>query len=128
MKDFLDDLNPQLMATIEKEFEKVDGQQAPVPTRTQADVSPVVATGGQSKAADPMEELYPRVDIDRLLVGTTILADSKSDAWKTRKEALEKFQGLLEANKRFKPNLGTIFALASCTNFQQFFQVILVKS
>ncbi|CAG8611966.1 10009_t:CDS:2, partial [Acaulospora colombiana] len=108
VKDFLDDLNPQLMGTIEKEFEKVDGQTAPEPTRTQADVAPVVASGGQSKAADPMEELYPRVDIDRLLVGTTILADSKSDAWKARKEALEKFQGLLEANKRFKPNLGDI--------------------
>jgi cytoskeleton-associated protein 5 len=107
VKDFLDDLNPQLMATIEKEFEKVDGQAAPEPTRTQADVAPVTSGGGgSSKAADPMEELYPRVDIDRLLVGTTILADSKSDAWKARKEALEKLQGLLEANKRFKPNLG----------------------
>ncbi|KAG8823574.1 Microtubule-associated protein, microtubule dynamics during spindle orientation, partial [Serendipita sp. 399] len=109
VKDFLDDLNPQLMATIEKEFEKVEGQAAPVPTRTQADVSPVASGGGgSSKAADPMEELYPRVDIDRLLVGTTILADSKSEAWKSRKEALEKLQGLLEANKRFKPTLGDI--------------------
>ncbi len=94
------------MGTIEKEFEKVDGQPAPVPTRTQADVSPAAATGGSSKVADPMEELYPRVDIDKLMVGTTILVDSKSDAWKTRKEALEKLQGILEANKRFKPNLG----------------------
>lgn len=101
------------MATIEKEFEKVDGQIAPVPTRTQADVSPVAATGKQAKRADPMEELYPRVDIDRLMVGTTILADSKSDAWKTRKEALEKLQGLLEANKRFKPNLGMHLMSAS---------------
>ncbi|CAG7849449.1 Spindle pole body component alp14 AltName: Full=Altered polarity protein 14 [Serendipita indica DSM 11827] len=109
IKDFLDGVNPQLMATIEKEFEKVEGQEAPVPTRTQADVSPVTSSGGSaSKGADPMEELYPRVDIDRLLVGTTILADSKSDAWKSRKEALEKLQGLLEANKRFKPNLGDI--------------------
>ncbi|KAG8755464.1 Microtubule-associated protein, microtubule dynamics during spindle orientation, partial [Serendipita sp. 396] len=108
VKDFLDDLNPQLMATIDKEFEKVEGQAAPVPARTQADVSPVTATGGTSKAADPMEELYPRVDIDRLLSGTTILVDSKSDAWKSRKEGLEKLQGLLEANKRFKPTLGDI--------------------
>jgi cytoskeleton-associated protein 5 len=104
----LDDVNPQLMATIEKEFENTEGQAAPVPTRTQVDVAPVASGGGQSKAADPMEELYPRVDIDRLLVGTTILADSKSDAWKSRKEALEKFQGLLEASKRFKPTLGEI--------------------
>lgn len=98
------------MSTIEKEFEKVEGQAAPEPTRTQVDVAPVTSGGGGGggggKAADPMEELYPRVDIDRLLVGTTILADSKSDAWKSRKEGLEKLQGLLEANKRFKPTLG----------------------
>lgn len=97
------------MGTIEKEFEKVEGQAAPVPTRTQVDVQPVAAAGGSSKVADPMEELYPRVDIDKLMVGTTILVDSKSDAWKTRKEALEKLQGLLEANKRFKSNLGMCF-------------------
>ena len=97
------------MTTIEKEFEKVEGQEAPVPTRTQVDVAPVTSGGGAaSKGADPMEELYPRVDIDRLLVGTSILADSKSDAWKSRKEALEKLQGLLEASKRFKSNLGEI--------------------
>lgn len=98
------------MTTIEKEFEKVDGQVAPTPTRTQADVAAVSSSsGGGAKAADPMEELYPRVDIDRLLAGTNILADSKSDAWKTRKEALEQFQGLLEANKRYKPALGMAF-------------------
>lgn len=129
VKDFLDDLNPQLMATIEKEFEKVDGQSAPEPTRTQADAAPVTSSVGAAKAADPMEELYPRVDIDRLMAGTTILADSKSDAWKSRKEAMEKLQGLLEANKRFKPTLGTWFHhklplwVSSCG-----FQAILVKS
>jgi cytoskeleton-associated protein 5 len=106
----LDGLNPQLLTTIEKEFDKVDGQEAPVPTRTQVDVAPATTGGGGgAAAANPMEDLYPRVDIDRLMVGTSILADSKSDAWKSRKEALEQFQGLLEANKRFKPNLGQFF-------------------
>jgi cytoskeleton-associated protein 5 len=128
VKDFLDDLNPQLMATIEKEFEKVDGQIAPAPTKTQVDVSPVVATGKAAKVADPMEELYPRVDIDKLMVGTTILADSKSDAWKTRKEALERLQGLLEANKRFKANLGMHFMATLSEFLIESLQVILVKS
>lgn len=95
------------MQTIEKEFEKVEGQAAPAPTRTQADVSSVPQTNGKAKAGgDPMEELYPRVEIDRLLVGTPILANAKSDAWKSRKEALEQLQGLLEANKRFKSTMG----------------------
>ena len=79
-----------------------------MPTRLQEDVSAAPQTNGKAKAgADPMEELYPRVEIDRLLVGTSILANAKSDAWKSRKEALEQLQGLLEANKRFKPTMGT---------------------
>lgn len=103
------------MTNIEKEFDKVEGQAAPEPIRTQADVVPVAASKGGAQAANPMEELYPRVDIDRLLVGTSILADSKSDAWKSRKEALEQFQGLLEANKRFKPSLGRYHIKLSLT-------------
>jgi cytoskeleton-associated protein 5 len=96
------------MQTIDKEFEKVEGQAAPTPIRTQEDVSPAPQTNGKAKAGgDPVEELYPRVEIDRLLVGTPILANAKSDAWKSRKEALEQLQGLLEANKRFKPTMGT---------------------
>jgi cytoskeleton-associated protein 5 len=96
------------MQTIDKEFEKVEGQAAPAPTRTQADISVAPQTNGKVKAGgDPMEELYPRVEIDRLLSGTQILTNAKSDAWKSRKEALEQLQGLLEANKRFKPTMGT---------------------
>jgi len=55
-----------------------------------------------------MDDLFPRVEIDGLLKGTTILADSKSDAWKSRKEALEALQALLDqgANKRLKPSIG----------------------
>ena len=47
----MDGLNPQLLANIEKEFEKVDGQAAPVPTRTQVDVAPVATGGGGGGAA-----------------------------------------------------------------------------
>lgn len=55
-----------------------------------------------------MDDLFPRVDIDSLMKGTAILADSKSDAWKTRKEGLETLQAILDqgANKRLKANMG----------------------
>ena len=54
-----------------------------------------------------LDDLFPRVDIDGLLKGTTILADAKSDAWKTKKEALETLQAILDqgANKRLKPTM-----------------------
>ena len=106
----MEDLNPQLLSTILSEFDKVEGTPAPQPTREQEDVRNVTPATGTSKGvtADPMDELFPRVDLDSLMKGTTILADSKSDAWKTKKEGLETLQAILDqgANKRLKPNMG----------------------
>lgn len=112
MKDLLEDLNPQLLATILSEFDKVEGTSAPQPTRTSADVSEVAtsAPGKGASSGDPLDELFPRVEIDSLLKGTTVLSDAKSDAWKTKKEALETLQAILDqgANKRLKPNMGAL--------------------
>ena len=106
----MEDLNPQLLNTILSEFDKVEGTQAPQPTREQEDVKNLAPVNGSTKgaAADPMDELFPRVDLDSLLKGTTILADSKSDAWKTKKEGLATLQAILDqgANKRLKPSMG----------------------
>ncbi|KAG8985770.1 Microtubule-associated protein, microtubule dynamics during spindle orientation [Tulasnella sp. JGI-2019a] len=111
IKDLLQDLNPQLLATIDTEFSKVDGQTPPVPTRFSADIAATTTTGkGRGAGADALDELFPRVDLDKLLTGTSILADAKSESWKTRKEALELLQSILDvgANKRLKPNMGDI--------------------
>ncbi|KZT26231.1 ARM repeat-containing protein [Neolentinus lepideus HHB14362 ss-1] len=116
IKDLLGDLNPQLMNTIISEFDKVEGNAAPVPTRTQKDLASMSTSGeasGKSGAAagpNPLDDLFPRVEIDGLLKGTTILADAKSDAWKTKKEALEILQATLDQgpNKRLKPTMGEI--------------------
>jgi cytoskeleton-associated protein 5 len=114
IKDLLEDLNPQLLATIQSEFDKAEGQSPPEPTRTSADVAAMTTTSGPAggkggaTAADPLDDLFPRVELDSLLKGTTILADAKSDAWKTKKEALETLQAILDqgSNKRLKPNMG----------------------
>jgi cytoskeleton-associated protein 5 len=68
------------------------------------------ASGGLSGGGDALDELFPRVELDSLLKGTTILAGAKSDAWKTKKEALEGLQAILDqgANKRLKPSMGMI--------------------
>ena len=108
--------------TITAEFDKVEGTPAPVPTRTSADVANMATTSGagtgkaSAGGGDPLDDLFPRVEIDGLLKGTTILADAKSDAWKTKKEALETLQAILDqgANKRLKPTMGK---LASCPCF-----------
>ncbi|KAI5124542.1 hypothetical protein M0805_003064 [Coniferiporia weirii] len=114
VKDLLGDVNPQLLATIHSEFDKVEGKPAPEPTRTSLDVQNLAASSGSGKgptaSAGAMDDLFPRVELDGLLKGTTILADAKSDAWKTKKEALETLQAILDQgpNKRLKPNMGDI--------------------
>lgn len=110
IKDLLEDLNPQLLTTIQSEFDKVEGQAAPEPTRSSVDLAslPQSSSGKAGQMADPMDDIFPRVEIDKLLAGTTILTDAKSEAWKTRKEALEALQSILDvgANKRLKPTMG----------------------
>jgi len=111
VKDLIEDLNPQLLNTITSEFDKVEGQAAPEPSRLSVDLAnlaPESSKDSKSGGADPMDDLFPRVEIDGLLKGTTILADAKSDAWKTKKEALEALQAILDqgSNKRLKPSMG----------------------
>lgn len=90
----------------------MEGQTAPEPCRASADLANVAAEPGASPGpaggADPLDDLFPRIELDGLFKGTTILTDAKSDAWKTKKEALEALQGLLDqgSNKRLKPNMG----------------------
>ncbi|THU90725.1 ARM repeat-containing protein [Dendrothele bispora CBS 962.96] len=111
VKDLLEDLNPQLLNTITSEFDKVDGIAPPEPIRISTDVA-AMPTASSSKGAvsggDALDDLFPRVEFDSLLKGTTILADSKSDAWKTKKEALEMLQSILDqgSNKRLKSAIG----------------------
>ncbi|SCV69035.1 BQ2448_2055 [Microbotryum intermedium] len=110
---FLQDLNPQLLTTIESEFAKVAGEAPPEPTRVGADTAVAASAaaagpGGKGKGAaggsdDPLDDLFPRVELDRLIPGSAIsgLGDS---LWKTRKESLETIQSILEGNKRLKPS------------------------
>lgn len=112
ISNFLQDLNPQLLSTIESEFGKIAGERPPTPTRRSADlqsnVGDVNGKKGKEKAVssgDPLDELFPRVDLDRLVSSATIKA-CDDPAWKIRKEALTTVQDILEQNKRLKPNLG----------------------
>lgn len=123
IKAFLEDVNPQLLSTIQSEFDKVDGQAAPVPTRVCADVAaaPATKSGGKGKAGggDPLDELFPRVDLEKLVSATSIIADANAEPWKTRKEALESLQAILDVgtNKRLKPNLGNAVFLVHVVSF-----------
>lgn len=108
---FLEDLNPQLQTTINSEFAKVEGQSAPEPTRTSADLKEVAASGGGSSAgvaSNPLDDILPRVDLDKLVASTTAVSGSASANWKDRKEGLEGLAALLDvkSNSRLKSNMG----------------------
>ncbi|EJD44042.1 ARM repeat-containing protein [Auricularia subglabra TFB-10046 SS5] len=113
IKDLVQDLNPQLLATITSEFDKAEGTPAPTPTRQSAEAAAAPAGGAAGKSGggggDPLDDLFPRVELDKL-VSAAMLSDAKSDAWKSRKEALESLQAILDvgANKRLKPTMGEI--------------------
>ncbi|KAH8117420.1 microtubule associated protein [Phellopilus nigrolimitatus] len=114
VKELLGEINPQLLATIQSEFDKAEGKPAPEPTRISIDVQNMGSSSGSSKVAavgmDAMDDLFPRVELDGVMKGTAVLSGAKSDAWKTKKEALETLQAILDQgpNKRLKPNMGEI--------------------
>ncbi|KAJ3412335.1 Microtubule-associated protein, microtubule dynamics during spindle orientation [Chytridiales sp. JEL 0842] len=101
IRTFVTDLNPQLLATIDAEFEKVANREAPQPTRAQTQTE-------ESASADPTEDLFPRVDISTQITPTLI--DKLGDAnWKIRKEGLDEVAAIIEStNKRMKSNLGDL--------------------
>lgn len=119
IKDFLEDLNPQLLGTIQSEFDKVEGQEPPNPVRFSLDLANVGLTGisgAHGTSSDPLDDLFPRVELDKLITGTSVLSDARSDNWKTRKEALETLQGILDLgqNKRLKPSMGRSIDSLTC--------------
>ncbi|KAI5480254.1 microtubule associated protein [Pseudohyphozyma bogoriensis] len=109
VSSFLQDLNPTLLTTIEGEFAKVASESPPEPTRFSADnavaAGPSGGKGGAgvgAGAGDALDDLFPRVDLEKLVSAATISGCNDAN-WKMRKEALESIQATLEANKRLKP-------------------------
>ena len=103
---FLEDLNPQLLTTINSEFAKVDGQSPPEPVKFSAELQATSGgKGGGVSGSDPMDELVPRTDLEKLVSGS-LVADCRSDAWKTRKAALEAILAVVKSNPRLKPSMG----------------------
>jgi cytoskeleton-associated protein 5 len=109
LSTFLEDLNPALVNTINGEFDKVATQAAPEPTRESADWAEIEqASGGAAGGSDALDELNPRMDLNKIVASTTVLKDAKSDSWKERKAAFEALNAELERNSRLKPEMGEL--------------------
>lgn len=99
IRTFVQDLNPQLLATIDSEFEKAAAKAPPKPTKEQT-------LDATADVGDSTEDLFPRVDISGQVSGK-LVEEMGNAQWKVRKEALDELTKIIEAaNKRIKPNLG----------------------
>ncbi|KAJ3162133.1 Microtubule-associated protein, microtubule dynamics during spindle orientation [Geranomyces michiganensis] len=99
VRQFVVDVNPQLLQTIDAEFEKAAAKSPPVITKQ----APAVT----QDATSVEDDLFPRVDITTEV--TSAVIDMLGDPqWKVRKEGLDEVARIVEAsNKRIQPNLGT---------------------
>ncbi len=119
---FVADLNPQLRTTIEGEIEKAASNPPPAPVRfgdeTKAPSSKAAAGSAAAAGAgapaqdngvdeDMLDELVPRVDLDRLVPATAIARMGDAN-WKERKEGLEEVLGVVNANSRLKGNMAEL--------------------
>ncbi|KAJ3121227.1 Cytoskeleton associated protein 5 [Nowakowskiella sp. JEL0407] len=99
IRTLIQDVNPQLLTTIDAEFEKVAARGPVVATRVQQ-----VEEGDAAET----EEIIPRVDISNKI--TPQLIEQLADAqWKTRQAALDQVIEILDgANRKIKSNIGDL--------------------
>ncbi|KAJ7414700.1 Cytoskeleton-associated protein 5 [Willisornis vidua] len=111
LRMFFEDEKPALLSQIDAEFEKMQGQTAPAPTRG---ISRHSAGGGDDGEEEEQEEvgndvvdLLPRTDIgDKITAELVSKIGDKN--WKIRKEGLDEVTSILNEAKFIQPNIGEL--------------------
>ncbi|KAJ7406101.1 Cytoskeleton-associated protein 5 [Pitangus sulphuratus] len=111
LRMFFEDEKPALLSQIDAEFEKMQGQTAPTPTRG---ISRHSAGGGDDGEEEEQEEvgndvvdLLPRTDIgDKITAELVSKIGDKN--WKIRKEGLDEVTSILNEAKFIHPNIGEL--------------------
>ncbi|KAI8910955.1 armadillo-type protein [Gorgonomyces haynaldii] len=99
VRDLLNDLSPQVLATVDAEFEKVAAQ------------SPIKPKKVVPEAVSISDELFPKVDLSAFL--TQQLIDRMGDsAWKERKAALDEIVQKVNEARNIHPQLPSDFVTA----------------
>ncbi|XP_059675319.1 cytoskeleton-associated protein 5 isoform X2 [Gavia stellata] len=120
LRMFFEDEKPALLSQIDAEFEKMQGQTAPAPTRG---ISRHSGGGGddgeeeeQEDVANDVVDLLPRTDIgDKITAELVSKIGDKN--WKIRKEGLDEVTSIINDAKFIQPNIGELpIALKSRLN------------
>ncbi|PKK31197.1 cytoskeleton associated protein 5 [Columba livia] len=113
LRMFFEDEKPALLSQIDAEFEKMQGQTAPAPTRG---ISRQSVAGGDDGEEEEQEEvgndvvdLLPRTDIgDKITAELVSKIGDKN--WKIRKEGLDEVTSIINEAKFIEPNIGELLA------------------
>ncbi|NWW39021.1 CKAP5 protein, partial [Panurus biarmicus] len=111
LRMFFEDEKPALLSQIDAEFEKMQGQTAPAPTRG---ISRHSVGGGDEGEEEEQEEvgndavdLLPRTDIgDKITAELVSKIGDKN--WKIRKEGLDEVTSIINEAKFIQPNIGEL--------------------
>ncbi|KAM4603075.1 cytoskeleton-associated protein 5-like [Polymixia lowei] len=111
LRMFFEDEKAALLSQIDAEFQKMQGQTPPAPTRGSAKKSE-----DQEKGEEPEEQegdeadvvdLLPRADISDKITGQ-MLAKIGDKNWKIRKEGLDEMAAVISEAKLVKPTVGDL--------------------
>ncbi|XP_061853782.1 cytoskeleton-associated protein 5 isoform X2 [Colius striatus] len=111
LRMFFEDEKPALLSQIDAEFEKMQGQTAPAPTRGLSKHSAVTGDDGeeeeQEDVGSDVVDLLPRTDIgDKITAELVSKIGDKN--WKIRKEGLDEVTSIINDAKFIQPNIGEL--------------------
>ncbi|XP_014805790.1 PREDICTED: cytoskeleton-associated protein 5 [Calidris pugnax] len=111
LRMFFEDEKPALLSQIDAEFEKMQGQTAPAPTRGISRHSGGSGDDGeeeeQEEVVNDVVDLLPRTDIgDKITAELVSKIGDKN--WKIRKEGLDEVTSIINDAKFIQPNIGEL--------------------
>ncbi|KAM7003260.1 cytoskeleton-associated protein 5 isoform 2-T4 [Tautogolabrus adspersus] len=116
LRMFFEDEKPALLAQIDAEFEKMQGQSPPAPTRLTKRAAAVDAgddgeeqeeDGGGAGGGQDIMDLLPRTDIgDKITLDLVSKIEDKN--WKIRKEGLDETAAIISEAKFITANIGDL--------------------
>ncbi|NXR28460.1 CKAP5 protein, partial [Cinclus mexicanus] len=111
LRMFFEDEKPALLSQIDAEFEKMQGQTAPAPTRGISRHSVGGVDDGeeeeQEEVGNDVVDLLPRTDIGEKITAELVSKIGDKN-WKIRKEGLDEVTSIINEAKFIQPNIGEL--------------------
>uniref|UniRef100_A0A8C5LHG6 Cytoskeleton-associated protein 5 n=1 Tax=Jaculus jaculus TaxID=51337 RepID=A0A8C5LHG6_JACJA len=111
LRMFFEDEKPALLSQIDAEFEKMQGQSPPAPTRGISKHSISATDEGEDEdpddGANDVVDLLPRVEISDKITAELVSKIGDKN-WKIRKEGLDEVAGIINEAKFIQPNIGEL--------------------